>query len=234
MSVFDRLLKALGKEDSDVQPETPHDGSEARPATDPVSVWASAQGYVASATPADDGLTLAGKVGDKDWLLTRGPSSRDFIEGEELHARAALGVASDASVVIMSRPLKEDLEKQAYAIYTDSLQTTVNTSLPEEMRWLAMYEEVVWDGLASEFLERYAVLADDLEHAVAWLESGLVDSLMHWPDAQTARQAPFMLMTMRGNVYMRMEYLPADLPTLQHAVAVLNLGCESALKNLAG
>jgi hypothetical protein len=38
----------------------------------------------------------------------------------------------------MNRPLKEALEKRACEKYTDTLQTTADPSLPEEMRWLAM------------------------------------------------------------------------------------------------
>ena len=49
----------------------------------------------------------------------------------------------------MNRPLKESLEKQAYQIYTDQLQTSVDPNLPEEMRWLAMYDEVGWEEPAA-------------------------------------------------------------------------------------
>lgn len=236
MTMFDRLLRAFGKEGGNqesteaVQPQASFD------ANNPVVAWAASQGYAVTDQTAAGGFSLTGQTGQtgqKHWVFKRGPSSRDFIEGDELYARAELGVMGDAAVVIMSRPLKIELEKQAYAIYTDSLQTTVNTSLPEEMRWLAMYEEVVWEGLALEFLERYVVLADEVDHAGAWITAALVESLMQWPAAATAARAPFMVMTLRGNVYLRMEYTPPDLPTLQHAVAVLQHACESALSNLA-
>ena len=68
-------------------------------------------------------------------------------------------------VLVMNRPLKEALEKKAYQMFTDQLQTSVDPSLPEEMRWLAMFDEVGWDGLPSEFWTRYAVLTDRREHA---------------------------------------------------------------------
>ena len=61
------------------------------------------------------------------------------------------------TLFIINRPLKEDLEKRAYEMYTDTLQTTVDPSLPKEMRWLAMYPETGWQSLPPEFLKRYAV-----------------------------------------------------------------------------
>ena len=233
MTMFDRLLRAIGMEAGNQQQAEPMQAQASFPSNEPVVSWAASQGYAVTDQTAVGGFSLTGQTRENVWVLKRGPSSRDFIEGDELSARAELGVIGDAAVVIMSRPLKIELEKQAYAIYTDSLQTTVNTSLPEEMRWLAMYEEVVWEGLGLEFLDRYVVLADEVDHAGAWISAALIDALMQWPAAATAAQAPFMVMTLRGNVYLRMEYTPPDLPTLQHAVAVLQHACESALSNLA-
>lgn len=233
MTMFDRFLRAFGKEGGSQEPTEAAPAQVSFAGNEPVVAWAASQGYAVTDQTAVGGFSLTGQTREKIWVLKRGPSSRDFIEGDELSARAELGVMGDAAVVIMSRPLKIELEKQAYAIYTDSLQTTVNTSLPEEMRWLAMYEEVVWEGLALEFLERYVVLADEVDHAGAWISAALVESLMQWPAAATAAQAPFMVMTLRGNVYLRMEFTPPDLPTLQHAVVVLQHACESALSNLS-
>ncbi len=229
MAVFDRLLRVFGRESPMLPEQGVQDAKDTIPEQDAASVWALAQGYSVSPNPSSGGYAIASAFGDKPWVMKRGPSSRDFIDGDELHARAELGVLGDVSVVVMTRPLKEDLERQAYAIYTDSLQTTVNTSLPEEMRWLAMYEEVVWDEVDVDFVGRFAVLADDIDHAVAWMQPALVELLMHWPDPVTATQSPFMITCLRGNVYLRMEYAPADLRTLQHAVGVLRQGCECAL-----
>jgi hypothetical protein len=73
-------------------------------------------------------------------------------------------------VVLMNRPLKEVLEKQAYSSITDTLQTSVDPNLPEEMRLLAMYEETGWDSIPRPFWDRYAVLSDDRAHALAWVD----------------------------------------------------------------
>jgi hypothetical protein len=137
---------------------------------DPVSEWAGTRGF--SYTGMDGkGFALKGTISGKPWKMERGRASRDYIRGEELRARAELKLNDDVSVLIMNRPLKEALEKRAYQAYTDTLQTTADPSLPEEMRWLAMYSEVGWESLPKPFWQRYAVMADQRVHAQAWLDT---------------------------------------------------------------
>jgi len=200
---------------------------------DAVSEWAGTQGFSYSSQGAGQGLVLTGKVRGKPWKLESGASSRDYIRGEELRARAALGINEDAAVLIMNRPLREALEKRAYAIYTDTLQTTADPSLPEEMRWLAMYEEFGWSSLVPEFWERYTVLADKRENALAWVDNNLAELLLHWPEPGPDAQTPFILMLLRGKAYLRMQYAPGDIATLQHAAIVYTSACEAALAGLS-
>ena len=79
-------------------------------------------------------FALTGTTSSRPWTLECGRSSRDYIRGDELRAKADLKVNDDAVVLIMNRPLKNALETRAYEIYTDMLQTTADPSLPEEMR----------------------------------------------------------------------------------------------------
>jgi len=196
---------------------------------DVVSEWAGTHGFSYSIQGKDRGLVLSGKIRGKPWKLESGASSRDYIRGEELRARAELGVDGDISVLLMNRPLKEALEKRAYAIYTDTLQTTADPSLPEEMRWLAMYQEFGWNSLVPDFWERYTVLADQRDNALAWIDSNLAELLLHWPQPGVDAQTPFILMLLRGKAYLRMEYSPGDTATLQHAAVIFTSACEAAL-----
>ena len=196
---------------------------------DAVSEWAGKHGFSYSSQGKDKGLVLSGKIRGKPWKLESGPSSRDYIRGEELRARAELGAEGDISVLLMNRPLKETLEKRAYAIYTDTLQTIADPSLPEEMRWLAMYEEFGWSSLVPDFWERYTVLADQRGHALAWINSNLAEQLLHWPQPGVDAQTPFILMLLRGKAYLRMQYSPGDIATLQHAAVIFTSACEVAL-----
>lgn len=200
---------------------------------DAVSEWASTHGFFYTGSGDGKGFSVTGAVGNKPWKMERGRSSRDYILGEELRARAELKVHDDASVLIMNRPLKDALEKRAYQMYTDTLQTTAGPRLPEEMRWLAMYPEVGWDSLSEAFWTRYSIMAEHRSHALAWIDPHLAGLLMSWPEPAPDAQVPFIMMLLRGKAYLRMQYTPADMPTLEHAAAVFTSACESAIAGLS-
>jgi hypothetical protein len=199
----------------------------------PVSEWAATRGFGFSADGTGHEITLKGDVNGKPWRLQLGSPSRDYIRGEEVRARAELGIDDDVAVLVMNRPLKEALEKQAYQIYTDNVQTSSDPRLPEEMRWLAMYDEVGWDALPLQFWDRYGVLTDQRENAVAWIKPPLGKLLVDWPEPAPSGEVPFMMMLLRGKAYLRMEYTPADLPTLQHAALIFTSACEAAMSALS-
>lgn len=228
--MFDRIKKAFTKEGKDAK-----DGfsPSSQQANTQISEWAGTQGFAFTGQGTGKSFSLEGRVSGKPWRMEVGRPSRNFIRGEELRARAELGISEDAAVLVMNRPLKEALEKKAYSIYTDTLQTTADPNLPEEMRWLSMYEEVGWDSLPRPFWERYAILADERDNALAFMDAGLADLMLGWPDPAPSDEVPFMLMLLRGKAYLRMEYTPADMPTLQHAAAIFTSACESAIGGLS-
>ena len=41
-----------------------------------------------------------------------------------------------------------------------------------------------------------------------------------------------MLMILRGKAYLRMQYILADMPTLEHAAKIFTYACESGLSGL--
>jgi hypothetical protein len=231
--MFKSLRNALGLGGAeDIKSSTP---TSQRPAAKPrvsdnVSEWASTHGFALSARPdGHRGYQVEGKVAGKDWRIELGKPSRDFIKGTELRARADLGVRDDV-VMIMSRSLKDQLEKRAFESYTDALQTIADPLLPEEMRWISVYEEVGWEALSDSFLNNYAVLSDDRSSAMAWVSQELVDLLLAWPlfDPST----PKILMLLRGKVYLRMQISEHDLPTIEHATKVFTTTCELVLSAL--
>jgi hypothetical protein len=227
--MFDRIKKAFSRQGQD-----PVDGGGpiSQLGHGPVSEWAGTQGFTFSTDRKGHGMALEGKVGGRPWRLQVGPPSRKYIYGEELRARAELGLRDDAAVLIINRPLRDALEKQAYKIYTDPLQTSVDPTLPEEMRWLAMFDEVGWESLPNDFSDRYAILTDDRKNALAWLDAHLIRATLDWPVPGPSPKVPFMMMLLRGKAYLRMEYTPADIRTLQHAAQIFTIACESALSGL--
>lgn len=225
--MFDKLKKALLGQDA------PAVASPAQPVLNsafaPVSEWAKAQGFGFSGLPGAQSFSLHGKVAGKPWRMEVGKPSRAYIRGEELRARAELGLNENIAVMVMNRALKESLEKQAYERFTDDLQTTVDTSLPEEVRWLAMLEDCALDSLSRLFLERYAVLADQRDNAVKWVDPVFANQLLTWPAPAPGPDVPFVLMVLRGKAYLRMQQTPGDMPSLQHAAQVFTAACESAV-----
>jgi hypothetical protein len=228
--MFERIRKAFARDAQPAARSAAPDTAASASAFAPVSEWASTQGMSFNSPAAGTGFQLEGRCGGKPLRLELGRSSRKYILGEELRGRAELGIDPDVLVVLLNRPLKDALEKQAYALFTDTLQTSVDPNLPEEMRLLAMHEEVGWDSLPRAFWSRYALVSDSREHAQAWLDPTLAQQLMEWPAPAPSSTVPFMLLLLRGKAYLRMQHGPQlHMPTLQHAASVFTSACESAL-----
>lgn len=227
--MFDRIKKALSREPKPSELPPPSQLS-----AHPVSEWAAHQGFAMSVQGAGQTVVVEGTASGRPWRMELGKPTRDYIRGEELRARGELRLDEELAVMIINRPLKDALERKAYSMITDTLQTTADPNLPEEMRWLAMYDEVGWDSLPQDFWTRYAVLTDRRENALAWLDPSLAQLLMDWPEPGPSAQVPFMILLLRGKAYFRMEYSPAEMPTLQHAARIFTSACESAVGGFTG
>ncbi len=224
--MFDRIKKAFSS------PPVKDEGEAATPsqlAHGPMSEWAGTQGFAMSLQGDGQTVALEGKVGGRTWRMEAGRPTRNYIRGEELRARADLRLAREPALMVINRPLKSALERKAYSVITDTLRTTSTPDLPEEMRWLAMYEEMGWSQLPDAFWERYAVVGDSREDAIAWVDPALAAALAAWPAPAPSAEVPFLLLLTRGKAYLRMERSPPDMGTLQHALQVFTTACESAL-----
>ena len=84
-----------------------------------------------------------------------------------------------------------------------------------------------------EFWKRYAILAEHRDQALVWVDPRLAKLLMNWPEPSPNEQVPFILMLLRGKAYLRMQYTPADMPTLEHAAHIFTYACASAASGLA-
>ena len=175
------------------------------------------------------GSGIKGMLHGKPWKLERAVASRNYISGEEIRGRADIAVDPQATIVIMNRPLKELLEKRAYALYTDSLETHAGPTLMEEMRWLALYPEIGWEKLPVVFWSRYAVMTNHRAQAINWVTPELANLLTSWPQPATGANVPFILMVMRGKAHLRMQLTPTGLDTLEHISQVFTAAAQSAL-----
>lgn len=211
--MFDRLRRALGRQREPASlPAGPHT---------PLARWADGAGLALTHPEGSADFSLSGPLAGKALRLDRTASTRDYIEGAELRARVALGVATDLSVMVINRALRDRLEHAAYQGYTDRVRTTLDASMPEEVRWLAMLDEVGWErGAVPTFWSHYACVADTREHAQAWLSPALMQALLDWPTAADP-VLPLILQLQRGKLYLRCAFAPQDLPTLQHVLRLL-------------
>ena len=228
--MFDRLKKTLSLP-SFLGSAEPTQSGQLLPDS-PIFKWASSRGYSYIGGQGES-FTMIGKIAEKAWKLECGPTSRDYISGNELRARAELEINEDIAVMVMNRSLKQVLEKRAYQMYTDTLQTVVEPNMPEEMRWLSTYPEVGWSGAPPQLWERYAIQAEERSHAIAWLTPALVDLLLSLPLTSSNGQLPFILMLLRGKAYLRTQYTSANLETLDHTALIFTAACESALGSLS-
>ncbi len=206
-TMYERLKNAL----------SPNTWFRARSA--PLAEWA--QAHALSFTPMMGGTyILTGQWQGRPVRIQCLAPSRPFIQGMELMARADLGLRSEGNVVVMNRALKEVLEAQSralYSQYTDELRTMAGV-VPDEVRWLSMYRDAGWVGPDHRFWSRYAVLTDAPDVARRWIDSDSEQQLMAWPDAVSAA-TPMMFMLQRGKAYMRLQIdHTRDTATALHAL----------------
>lgn len=178
---------------------------------------------------SDVGSGTKGMLHGKPWKLERAAASRNYISGEEIRGRADIAVDPQATIVIMNRPLKELLEKRAYGLYTDSLETHAGPTLMEEMRWLALYPEVGWERTPDSFWKRYAVMTNRRAQAIRWVTPELATLLTSWPEPATNVSVPFILMVMHGKAHLRMQLTPTGSDTLDHISHVFTAAVQSAI-----
>ena len=107
-----------------------------------VSEWAQRRGHGFKRARGDEGFVIDGMLDGKPWRMEWGPPQRDYIKSHELRLRMELALASDAQMLLLSRPLMDALERQTFEEFTDNVQTQIGTKTPEEMRWLVMFPKV--------------------------------------------------------------------------------------------
>lgn len=212
--MFEQLRKAFGLNNH------PKAGSQGVATPGQLALWAGAQRWDFAFEGEPDRFVLQGQVVEHPWRLESGAPTRDYIQGTELRVRAELALSPDAHVMVINRALKEELEGRVYGAITDSLQTTVNQSLPQEMRWLSIYEELCWPQMPASFLRAFAVVGEDLDTARHWVNAALVSQLMRDQQQVPPGQVPLVLMVSDASMALRMQSTARYLPDLEYAMAL--------------
>ena len=175
---------------------------------DPVARWAT-EHFIKHKRLAPAQFELEGLLLDKPFRASCSASSRPYIIGLEMRARMDLDLPPTGHVIVMSRVVRQALEKQANALYAaavDPVQTSAQM-LPEELRWLSMFRQGIWNGPQPLFWERYAVFTDEPDLAKRWLDDEAVEFLMSGT-GQAAASVPVVVMLMKGKCYLRLQVNP--------------------------
>jgi hypothetical protein len=231
--MFDRIRKALQRTVRGSGRKAQTDAGPSQLAAGPLSEWAATRGLSFS-TALGHTLSMRGKIDDRPWRMELGPPARSYIHGEELRARGELGIAPDVGVLVINRSLRHDLDHGRFGSDARGPGSVAGARTPEELGWLATYDELTWEGPPQGFWRRYAVLAKTAEDAQSWLGTNLVHLMVEWPDPQPSMELPFLMALARGKCYLRMEHQFADMGALDHASRIFTAGCYNALTAFGG
>ena len=198
-----------------------------------VSDWARQRGARFKRVRESDGFVVDGLLDGRAWRLEWGPPQRAYIEGQELRLRMELGLRQDLQMLLLSRPLMETLERWTFETYTEGMQTRIDVSTPEEMRWLAMFPKVTL-AAPKELKSRFAAVAASPSTAAAWIDGQVSERLAGLVRGPLADEPPLVLMTLRGRLYLRLELAEPEVATIEAMVGLFETAAAQALKVAGG
>lgn len=153
---------------------------------DTLAAWARSEGHQFKRVKDGRGGGFVAEAA-AGWRVEWGASQRPYISGHELRFRCDTGLQPDVQMMLLSKALAQTLETDVFSRYTNAMQTQVDHTLPEEMRWLAMHQRV---SLAASpvLARRFALFCNAEEVAGTWLDDGMLSALDEaaanwWSDA---------------------------------------------------
>lgn len=200
-----------------------------------LSAWAKAEGHIFKRVHGrSPGYVVETKRG---WRAEWGASQRRlYIPGQELRLRSESSMPHDVQMVMLTRAWAQTLETDVFSRYTNDMQTQIDNTLPDEMRWLAMHPQV--DTPQSPMLaKRFVILSNSVEISQLWLDTTLITAFEEaaaswWTDAL------MMIVTVnRGMLTLRMAADELDLAQLKMVSDLFDLASqrlrETALQTAA-
>jgi hypothetical protein len=194
-----------------------------------ISEWAHTQGVDFKRVREGDGFALESSFAGSPWRLEWGPSQRSYIEGRELRMRIDLDLPQDLQMLVLNRVLMENLERSAFEQFTQSTQTIIDSANPEEMRWLAMFPKATLSGHKA-LRTRFGAVAPNPRLVTQWIEGPLAEQLERISAGTISEEVPFVLMTLRGRVYLRIQLSDPSSKLIAPLVKLFDIACQQALK----
>ena len=194
-----------------------------------IADWAQRRGHGFKRARGDSGFVIDGMLEGKAWRIEWGPPQRPYIDGHELRLRMELDLPSDMQMLLLSRPLMDALERKTFEEFTDNVQTQIGTQSPEEMRWLVMFPKVDLGSLKT-LRTNFGAVASAPALGLAWLEGPLANALEQAATGFLRDARPFVLMTLRGRTYLRMQLTAPDTVAVAAALAVFETAVTQAMR----
>jgi hypothetical protein len=174
-----------------------------------------------------EGFVIDGLTDGKPWRLEWGPPQRAYIAVRELRIRMELKLPGDLQMLLLSKPLMDQLERQTYENFTEGLQTQIDTSSPEEMRWLVMFPKLNLNGYRV-LRSHFGMVASAPPTGMAWIEGPLGLHLERALGTLLQNDPPFVLMTLRGRTYLRTQMIDPDPASLAIALDLFETAVAQA------
>jgi hypothetical protein len=193
-----------------------------------VQAWAKARGFQDKRVRDDQGIVVEGGKDRTAWRLEWGLPQRAYLLDRELRIRMELGLPPGMQLLVTSRQLAEELEQSAFSMFTESMQTQVDSSMPEEMRWLAMFPKTQL-AVMKTLKTRFAATGNTPSSLSAWMEDELAGKLEEASRTWLVEDQPFVVMTLRGRLYLRLECVQPDEFVLDGMLSLANTAARSAI-----
>ena len=175
--------------------------------------WAKAEGHVFKHVKhkTGDGHVVESKAG---WRIEWGNSQRPYIIGKELRFRADTGVPGDVQLILVSKVLAHTLESDVFSRFTNAMQTQIDHTLPDEMRWLAMHPHIALPE-GTVLSRRFALFANAEAVMTQWLDADTVQTLEEAATSWWSDTLVLVLTLNRGILTARMAGQSIGTPQLK-------------------
>lgn len=196
---------------------------------DAIAAWARRNGHRWKHEKDGEGFAIDGVSPTAPWRIEWGLPQRPYIQGHELRIRMVLDLPPDLQMLVMTQGLEEALAKEAFELGTQSNQTLVGDTVLEETRWLVMFPRIVFNQ--SKTLRNHYAGVSSLDYeGGSWLGARLAKSLERAAGKWLSTSPPFLLMTLRGRLYLRMQLAEPHESDIVAALELFEIAAEEALR----
>jgi hypothetical protein len=166
-----------------------------------LTAWAKGAGHTLKAVSGGaPGMVVQTAAG---WRLEWGASQRPYFPGHELRFRCDSPLPPDVQILWLSRAFAQTLESDVFQRFTDANQTRIDSSMPDEMRWLAMHPKVSL-SLYPLLVKRFLLLSNAPQVAAQWLHGDLSTALETAAASWWVDQSSVLMTVNRGMLTLRM------------------------------